>query len=327
MSDERSSLIDAFAGKKVVVVGEAMLDCFLYGRSLRPSAREPVISAESRSEMPGGAAGVALSARNLGAEVRLISVVGGDREGDALQAMLQQQGVNPSDLLVQANRRTWTRHHVAADGRVLLSFDQVDTEPIDPDIEEGLITRLFLVFDQCDMLIISDYGRGLFTPRVIAGLNELQSERAQRIVVDSLQLSEYLEMGVEVVAVDERQVADILEVSLPNDLPLNESSLAQHAERLLDRTGAQTAIVILDTEGIVVVQRSRAPRRVSIQSPHVGSAREVFLAALGLSFAAGAEAADAAARAAATAAAVAREAKPATCGPDELREESVTLDR
>src|SRR4051794_12615114 len=138
------SIIDAFAGQKVLVIGDAMLDRYSAGPADRLSreAPVPVETLANHDDVPGGAANIAANLARLGAKVRFLSVVGDDREGDLLCSILEEQGVSTADVAIQPGRNTLT-NHLALDGDHLLArFDQDSAELIDSLTEEILLGRL-----------------------------------------------------------------------------------------------------------------------------------------------------------------------------------------
>src|SRR5947209_7236623 len=139
MSANLPQLIDAFAGRGVLVLGEAMLDSYLEGHTGRfcPEAPVPIITLAGRRDLPGGAANTAANAQALGGRVAFLSVTGDDAEGEALRDALRQRGVSTEHLLVQDGRRTLTKQRVLASGQILLRLDQGSTGLIDEAAEQA----------------------------------------------------------------------------------------------------------------------------------------------------------------------------------------------
>src|SRR4051794_35407982 len=122
-------IIDRFAGRQVLVIGEAMLDSYLDGSTGRlcREAPVPVVEVQRRTDAPGGAANTAVNVASLGGRVSFLSVVGDDTEGRILRQALEERGVGTQHLLVEPGRRTIAKHRVIAAGQMLVRFDQGDT--------------------------------------------------------------------------------------------------------------------------------------------------------------------------------------------------------
>src|SRR5438552_14460427 len=191
-------LIDSFARLHVAVIGEAMLDSYLEGSADRlcPEAPVPVVSVSSRRDVPGGAANTAANVRSLGGRVSFLSVTGQDIEGLLLRRVLEDRGVPTQHVWPHPSRRTLSKQRLMADSQLLLRFDQGSTDSLDGDTEQKLIDQLHRLVPGCDAVIVSDYGYGVLTPRLIQALAQLQADQPRVLVVDSKrQLSAFRHVG------------------------------------------------------------------------------------------------------------------------------------
>ena len=289
--------IQAFADLNVIVIGEAMLDCYLEGTTGRlcREAPVPIVAVQARRNAPGGAANSVVNARALGATVRFLSVVGADAEADWLRASLEARGVevDPSDLLVDPARQTLAKHRVVAASQLLVRFDQGTTGAISPATEARLMARLVELFPRADAVIVSDYGYGIVTPKVIATLARLQRESPRVVVVDSKTLAAYRDVAPTAVKPNYGEAAELLGWDRLAGSTLSRADrIASASGRIFELTGAKIAAVTLDTEGALVVERDRAPYRTYARAEHhcrAAGAGDTFLAALALALAAGAD--------------------------------------
>jgi D-beta-D-heptose 7-phosphate kinase/D-beta-D-heptose 1-phosphate adenosyltransferase len=296
MNTDVVKLLDTFAGFNVVVIGEAMLDCYLVGVANRlcPEAPVPVVTVADRKQAPGGAANTAVNVHSLGAKVTFLSVIGNDWEGAILRQALEKLGVSTLGVLTQPGRRTLAKQRVMAAGTLLVRFDQGSTDAIAKKTEQVLINELTTCFADCDAVIVSDYGYGILTAGVIGAIAKLQHSFARVLVVDSKNLTAYRHIGVTAVKPNYKEVIQLLGIealhatSLPNpDARANQ--IAVHQERLLDLTGAQIAAVTLDAEGAIVFELGRSAYRTSSEraSPsRATGAGDTFVSALTLALAA-----------------------------------------
>ena len=179
--------LGAMANRRVLVVGEAMLDSYLHGRADRLSreAPVPVVALDRRVDAAGGAANSAVNLRALGADVRLLSVVGIDDEADRLRRALADADVDPDGLLATPARRTLAKQRVIAGDQILVRFDSGSTEPIDAEIEDHLIARLETAVRDVDAVLVSDYAYGVVGARLVSALSAAVRGRDPIVVVDA----------------------------------------------------------------------------------------------------------------------------------------------
>jgi D-beta-D-heptose 7-phosphate kinase/D-beta-D-heptose 1-phosphate adenosyltransferase len=323
MTDRLPELIAGFAGRRVLVLGDPMLDVTISGACGRvcPEAPAPVVRVTGSAAAPGGAANAAANARALGADVTLLGLAGDDAEADELAAVLADSEVSADDLLRVPGRRTLAKRRVVAAGQVICRLDQGDTSPAAGEAEERLIARLRDLWADADAVIVSDYGYGALTPRVIAVLAELQRAAPRAAVGDSRRLAAFRSVGLTAVKPNYAETLNLLGLDPPADADRAEAVAAVGAD-VLDRTGATVAAVTLDADGAVVFERGRPPYRTYTEARPGGRASgagDTYTAALALALAAGADTPAAAELAAAAAAVVVGRDGTAVCSARDLR--------
>jgi D-beta-D-heptose 7-phosphate kinase/D-beta-D-heptose 1-phosphate adenosyltransferase len=153
----------AFSGCRILVVGDAMLDCAIRGSVLRisPEAPVPILDYSETTYTPGGAANVAMNVRALGAKVELAAVVGDDDDGERLVSQLRSAGIDVDGLAVDAGRPTTTKTRVIAQGQHMIRIDRERRDPpaarVLRDLGDVLLGRL----SEVDAVIVSDYAKGV----------------------------------------------------------------------------------------------------------------------------------------------------------------------
>ncbi len=277
-------LLDAIANLNVLVIGEAMLDCYLQGYSDRlcPEAPVPVVNVTEQKQVPGGAANTAVNVQALGARVTFLSVIGDDYEGATLQRSLTEQGVSPEYILTQQSRQTLAKQRVIAAEQLLVRFDQGSTEAIDSPTEQALIEQLEECFPKVDAVIVSDYGYGILTQKVIAAITFLQQSSPRILVVDSKRLTAYRDAHVTAVKPNYSEAVQLLGLSVP-DRAHRAAQITRYGEKLLDLTNAQIVAVTLDTEGAIAFERHSPPYRTYTQAANhsrATGAGDTFVSAL-----------------------------------------------
>ena len=324
MSVSLSQRIERFSKLNALVIGEAMLDSYSQGASGRlcPEAPVPVVDVRRRLDFPGGAANAAANLAALGANVTLLSTIGDDAEGSAIAAILANQGVAVEPVFRQPGRKTLAKHRIVAGSQMIVRFDQGDAEPPDEATEDALLAALRTLAPQCDVVLVSDYGYGLVTPRIVEVLGELRSNSSFVLAIDSKRLARYRELAPMVVKPNRREAAELLDLPTPVE---DESSglIAERSERLLELAGARVVAVTLDRAGAMVFERGRPMLRTHARracASHPAGAGDSYLAAFALALATRAETASAAQLAAAAADVVVGKEFTATCSAGELQE-------
>jgi D-beta-D-heptose 7-phosphate kinase/D-beta-D-heptose 1-phosphate adenosyltransferase len=326
MSTSLARIIDQFPSKRVLVIGDAMLDSYVVGTSTRlcQEAPVPVIAVRERIDCPGGAANTAVNLAALGCQVDFLSVVGADHEGDRLRDLLPQRGVGTSLLAVATARQTLSKQRIVNGDRQVARIDQGDTGPIEAHVERQFLARLDAAFVRADAVVISDYGYGVVTPGLLGRLRALQERFRQVIAVDARDLTRYRPIGVTVVKPNCDETLRLVGAGPPPSGVSRAALAVQLGGAVLDLSGARIAAITLDAEGAVVVERGRQPYRtvaVPAEQARTAGAGDTYLAALSLALAAGAGTGDAAEIAARAAAVVVGRDGTAACTDADLRRE------
>lgn len=155
--------LDRLSGARVLVVGDVMLDRYIIGRAdrLSPESPVPVLLPGARRDAPGGAANVARNLADLGVDATLIGVVGDDEAGCVLRRM------TGGSLVIDPSRSTTTKTRFLASGHQLLRMDEEDHTAISETIQETVMREIERAAPAADVLVISDYNKGVITPAVL----------------------------------------------------------------------------------------------------------------------------------------------------------------
>lgn len=165
-------IVDAMRGKRALVVGDVMLDRYVFGKVERisPEAPIPILHAGEENQRPGGAGNVAANIAALGLKVDLVGVVGRDADAAALQAALETSPGIRASLYAGADRRTTSKTRHIAGGQQLLRTDREKTHPVDGALEDRLIAAIEKAAPKADAVVVSDYGKGCLTKRVLLAI-------------------------------------------------------------------------------------------------------------------------------------------------------------
>jgi D-beta-D-heptose 7-phosphate kinase / D-beta-D-heptose 1-phosphate adenosyltransferase len=316
-------IITKFAGLRILILGDAILDRYLIAQSQRLCREGPVPVAEYRSseDVPGGAAHTAVNVATLGGSAQFLSVIGNDEAGQILTQRLAEYGVKTA-AIVDPARSTLVKQRIVVNGQLMLRFDQGDTTSISADTELRLLCQLRQLAAECDAVLVSDYDYGIVTPRIIETLRKLRTEQGLLLAVDSKHLERFKACRPTVVKPNYDQVVDLLH--LP---PLVNGQRYQQIQalegKLLKDTGAQVVAVTLDREGAVIFEKQKGNYRTAteaVDNANTIGAGDTYISAFTLALAAGASANDAAALAAQAGRIVVQRAGTTPCWRAELQQ-------
>ena len=175
-------LFDQFSSKRVLVIGDVMVDAYLKGKVNRmsPEAPVPVVDLFAKDERIGGAGNVALNLAALGASPIICSVIGADHEGERLIQLFKESNISTDGIYASSNRRTTVKTRVLSNNQQLLRIDSEDTNLINEAEEAQLLTQITSVLEiGIDGIIFEDYNKGVLTPSLIASV--LSLAKAQQI--------------------------------------------------------------------------------------------------------------------------------------------------
>lgn len=294
-----ASIVERFAQRRVVVLGDLVADQFLYGEISRVSREAPVfILRHERTEtLPGGAANCAVNLASLGARVSLLGVVGNDETGRALLEKLREAGVETIGVITIPDIRTTTKVRVLA-GQAHSTRQQVirvDYEP-EPSRDQSSLAQLQSRFaeeiEEADALIISDYNYGVANESAAKGVRQATGERRIPVLVDSrFHLS--LFPNFTSATPNEDEVEQLIGRKLTDEISLREAGTM-----LREQLGYEALLITRGGRGMMLFERGREPLQleaIGASDPVDGTgAGDTVIATYALAIASGATFADAA---------------------------------
>ena len=292
--NDLGSVLFQIGTPRMLVVGDAMLDRYVWGEADRVSPEAPVLVLRAdRSEIRlGGAAAVAALLRGLQARVSLAGVIGDDASGHSVARLLAEDQID--DLTCcDSSRPTTTKERIigrtgnksAAGGHQIVRVDHEVRDPIGPELERRLIASVIDQLADCQALLISDYGKGVCTPEFMRQIIAAANDRGIPVLVDPAAGGDCTRYSGATLLVPNRREAE-----LASGLKVMTPDQAIEAGRILrERTGAYAVLVKLDREGIAVVggeyQKVIPARARDVYD--VTGAGDMVLAMLGLCLASG----------------------------------------
>jgi rfaE bifunctional protein kinase chain/domain len=319
------ALVDAFAGKTLVVVGDLITDEYLYGKPARISREAPVLILKftAREVRLGGAANAAHNAHALGARVLPVGVIGKDGAGDELLALFHASGVPTDGIVTEAGRVTPMKTRINAGGyqATRQQVVRLDREPVhepQPITEDALLSRLTSLAARADAILVSDYGYGTVTPRVFERVRSLARRAGTVVTVDSRY---HLQRFTGVTAATPNEAELELLVGGPTD---DEREVEKAGRQLLERLDARYLLVTRGSRGMALLERDGATTFIPIHGTDeiadVTGAGDTVISTFTLALACGAPALDAATLANMAGGLVVMKRGTATVAPSELRQ-------
>lgn len=181
-----AAIVEAIPRAALLVVGDAILDRYVYGRIQRQAAEAPipVVLIDAETLNPGGAANVVRNAASMGAAAAFLTVVGDDQAGQNLTGLMGgSRGVEPW-MLVQGGRTTPMKTRIVAGGTPIVRMDRETTDPIHPKIVERLARIFAEALPACAAVALSDYGKGVITDELAAELIGIARAGGRPVVAD-----------------------------------------------------------------------------------------------------------------------------------------------
>jgi D-beta-D-heptose 7-phosphate kinase/D-beta-D-heptose 1-phosphate adenosyltransferase len=316
-------LLGLAAGKRVVCVGDLMVDRFVYGDVSRvsPEAPIPVLARTREIVMLGGAGNVARNVAELGGAVALVGVVGGDTEGHEASALVGREAAVEGYLITDASRPTTLKTRFVSSGQQLLRVDLEASRPVAAEVEQRLVRTIRDAVDGAGVILISDYGKGVVTDAVIAACLDA-AQGGGRVVVDSKARSFARYGAVDLIKPNAGELAHA--TGLPTDTDAQLEAALGHALSLWE---TKAILVTRSGKGVSLAVRGRPVRHFPTVPREVfdaSGAGDTTLAALGLALAADAGMEEAIAFAQLAAGVAVGKAGTSTVSPEELVEAAIS---
>lgn len=180
------SIIDKFKDKKILIIGDVMLDKYIWGDVSRISPEAPVqvVNVKKEDNVPGGAANVARNVASLGGSVFIIGLVGDDGPSKTLKSELEKMSIVTDHLITNKKRPTILKMRIVARGQQLLRVDNEEIKEIGKLTTDKIIDNIRKIINKTDIIVISDYGKGLITKDLMERIVMLAEEKKKKIIVD-----------------------------------------------------------------------------------------------------------------------------------------------
>jgi len=300
---ERSTLlplIESFSDAYVLCVGDVMLDRFVHGRVERisPEAPIPVLRVDREATMLGGAGNVVRNLVALGANARLVSVVGDDPPADELRKLLEEEQSTKFSLITDANRRTSIKTRFLAGNQQIVRADWETVKPLSATVHAAILEAVTAMLPECSIMVLSDYRKGVLDDDAVGQLIAAAHAAGKRVVIDPKGNSYHRYRGADVITPNRHELAQAA------DTPVAGGEEGGCANRLIEKHDFGAVLATLGEDGMVLVTSEGDVTRLPAEAREVfdvSGAGDTVVATLAAALAAGAELDEAAALANVTA--------------------------
>jgi D-beta-D-heptose 7-phosphate kinase/D-beta-D-heptose 1-phosphate adenosyltransferase len=288
-------LLERAAKTRILVVGDVMLDQFVWGHVSRisPEAPVPVVDFDRESFMPGGAANVARNLTSLGGAAELFGVVGADSNAQQLRKLLTAQRVGCTGLVPLRDRFTATKTRIVAHQQQVVRVDRESKGAIDSKTAAAVLRRIDALLPEADAVSVGDYGKGVVTQELLDGLKERCRALGKWLSLDPKPVHKLQLQGLSLITPNRKEAFELagLGDTTKNPNPFADAQLMKVAEKLLTELGPALLLITLGELGMLLCQRGRKPYHIPTVAQEVfdvSGAGDTVIASFTLAIAAGA---------------------------------------
>jgi rfaE bifunctional protein kinase chain/domain len=279
--------IEGFGKIEVLVVGDIMLDQFIWGRVSRisPEAPVPVVEVDHETTMLGGAANVVNNIVSLGGKVSVCGAVGDDYIGRQIFSLLNRLGVNINGIVVEDNRPTTLKTRIIAHAQQVVRYDKETRETLKPETTYTILDFIHNRGENLAAIIVSDYGKGVVTRELMEGLKDLMSTRDLPLAVDPNVRNFPLYKGVTIITPNHNQAQEAAGIHISD-----EESLRRVGEALLKSYGCRALLITRGEEGMTLFEGDGGATHIKVMARKVydvTGAGDTVIATLTLGIASG----------------------------------------
>ena len=269
----------------ILVIGDLMIDHYLWGKCERISPEAPVqvVAIEKETSVLGGAGNVVHNLHALGAKIAVMSVVGDDNNAQELRSLLKDIQIEDTLLFTQSGRNTSKKSRIIASQQQVVRYDKESTEDISTDIQTHMLAALKKNMDSFDILLLSDYGKGVLTTSLTQEIITLAKEKGKKVLVDPKGTDYSKYSGATLLTPNKKEaiIASGIEIN-------NNESLQRAIVKLKETCALSVSLITLSEDGIAIFDENlRILPTVAREVYDVTGAGDTVLASLGFSLASG----------------------------------------
>lgn len=237
----------------ILVIGDLMIDHYLWGgcERISPEAPVQVVDISRETTVLGGAGNVINNLVTLGARVSISGVMGDDENGEELRRMLHAISVSSDGLICQSGRKTSKKSRIIASNQQILRYDKESKNAIDKSSEEAILSYVKEIVSACDIIILSDYGKGVLTDAVAGGIIALAKGAGKKVLVDPKGKDYRKYRGAYLLTPNKKEASEATGIVISD-----ESSLEKALLSLKETCDLECSMITLSEDGIAIFDDS-----------------------------------------------------------------------
>ena len=244
-------IFSEFNNKRVLIIGDAMIDAYMWGEINRmsPEAPVPIVDIQKHETRLGGAANVALNIQSLEAKPILCSVIGDDIHGKLFLELMKTSNLSTTGILVSKKRRTTLKTRVIANEKHQLRVDEEDTQPI--QLESQFINNIKNQINHCDVIILQDYNKGTLTKNLITEVISLANKLNIPTIVDPKKINFNTYSNCTVFKPNLSEIKEGMNIDFNAN---NQDEIQKATNKLLNKLKAKAILLTMSEKGISITQ-------------------------------------------------------------------------
>ena len=238
----------------ILVIGDLMIDHYIIGNASRlsPEAPVPIVNVKNESVTLGGAGNVVQNLVTLGAQVTVAGLTGNDTAGSQIIEILASEGVETHTIITDETRPTTVKTGVLAGSHQLVRIDRETTDTVSDAIADELLNHLKGYMDKADIIVLSDYNKGLFSPALTQRLIIEANNQGKKVIIDPKGLNYEKYKGAYIIKPNRKELAEAAKTEKINSI----ESLQHAAKVIFEQTGTAYLVVTLSEEGMVILSEA-----------------------------------------------------------------------
>jgi rfaE bifunctional protein kinase chain/domain len=235
----------------ILVIGDLMIDHYIWGNATRlsPEAPVPIVNVKNESTTLGGAGNVVQNLVALGAKVTVAGVIGADASGIQLIDILESEGVRTNTIIKDKSRHTTFKTRVLVGSHQLVRVDREVTDAISDELGNELAGKLTTSIESADIVILSDYNKGLFAPALTQRIIKIANDHQKKVIIDPKGLNYEKYKGAYIIKPNRKELAEAAKTEKISNI----ADMQNAAKTIFMQTGTKYLIVTLSEEGIAIV--------------------------------------------------------------------------